>query len=86
MHGGTSRHESMKCKFCSKSFDNLDVLLAHVMFDHEEHFNTNVKKSNGLYLPPEFLFQNGFIDEVFDQYSSENQCESKDTNISEYYS
>ena len=48
--------ENLECKFCGKYFDNLDILLAHVMVDHSELFQIQVQKSNGLYLPAKFLF------------------------------
>ena len=47
-----SEGEIIECKFCDKYFDSLDMILAHVMVDHE-HFSNNVEKLNG------------FVEEVF---------------------
>ena len=63
--------------------DSLDMILAHVMVDHEEHFNKNVEKSNGIYSPAGLLFKNGFVDEVFnDEYEVDGRVNK---NISKYY-
>ena len=59
------------------------MILAHVTVDHEEHFNKNMEKSNGIYSPAGFLFKNGFVDEVFN-----DECEVDgrvNKNISKYY-
>ena len=78
-----SEGEIIECKFCDKYFDSLDMILGHVMVDHEEHFSKNVEKSNGIYLTAGFLFKNGFVDEVFN-----DECEADERvnkNISECY-
>ena len=40
-----SEGERIECKFCIKHFDDLDLILAHVMVEHGELYHKNVKKS-----------------------------------------
>ena len=67
----------IECRFCGKHFSDLDGLLEHAMYVHDATFWNGIKRSHGLFLNPEFLFKNGFVEDE-DTDGEDNQTDIKE--------